>query len=220
MSPNKLQSRQVHRKKYRTDKKSNVTTKKMKIDESQMTDSPYNMAISNTETKVLSKAEKERIRYKTDDEFKARKTDELKRKYWENKGIRSKKICSGIEKYEENETYRKNMIQAGIQKYKADEDYRNDLIQAGIQKYKEDHEYREKLKQASVQNTSPSKNHAKGDILRFSESVENLLGERASDLLINAIALSKSSSETSQSFFDGHFNSRARREKYDTICDG
>ncbi|CAG2188270.1 unnamed protein product [Mytilus edulis] len=104
----------------------------------------------------------------TDGEFRARKIDTGKRKYWENEEIRSKKIYSGIKKYEENEIYRDNMIHAGIQKYQEDEnyrdtlidygihkyqedeDYRKALIQSGIEKYKDDNEYREKLKQASI----------------------------------------------------------------------
>ncbi|CAG2185969.1 unnamed protein product [Mytilus edulis] len=151
ISPNGLQSRQEHE--YDISRKSEVSTKKMKIDENQMNDS-----LNNTESKVL-KNEKERIRYMTDDKFRARKIDTSKRKYQENEGIRSKKICSGIKKYEENETYRENLIQAGIQKYEEDEDYRNILIQAGIEKYKEDNEYREKLKQASIHKYKANEKH-------------------------------------------------------------
>ncbi|XP_071169752.1 uncharacterized protein [Mytilus edulis] len=143
ISPNGLQSRQEHE--YDISRKSEVSTKKMKIDENQKDD-----FLNNTESIIL-KNEKERIRYMTDDKFRARKIDNSKRKYQENEGIRSKKICSGIKKYEENETYRENLIQAGIQKYKEDETYRENLIQAGIQKYKEDETYRENLIQAGIQ---------------------------------------------------------------------
>ncbi|CAC5380579.1 unnamed protein product [Mytilus coruscus] len=167
ISPNGLQSRQGHGKKYQISK-SEVTTKKMKVDENQMIDSDNKIKVCKTKSKVLSKNEKERIRYMTDDEFRARKVDTLKRKYWENGEIRSKKIYSGIKKYEENKLYRDNMIHAGIQKYKEDEnyrdtliahgihkyqedeDYRKALIQSGVEKYKDDNEYREKLKQASI----------------------------------------------------------------------
>ncbi|CAC5422831.1 unnamed protein product [Mytilus coruscus] len=82
MSPNELQSRQEHEKKYEISRKSEVTTKKMKIDENQMNDS-----LNNTESKVL-KNERERIRYMTDDKYRARKIDISKRKYQENEGIR------------------------------------------------------------------------------------------------------------------------------------
>ncbi|CAG2225833.1 unnamed protein product [Mytilus edulis] len=113
----------------------------------------------------------------TDGEFRARKIDTGKRKYWENEEIRSKKIYSGIKKYEENEIYRDNMIHAGIQKYQEDEnyrdtlidygihkyqedeDYRKALIQSGIEKYKDDNEYREKLKQASIHKYEADVNH-------------------------------------------------------------
>ncbi|VDI44625.1 Hypothetical predicted protein [Mytilus galloprovincialis] len=169
ISPNGLQSRQEHE--YDMSRKSEVSTKKMKIDENQKVD-----FLNDTESKIL-KNEKERIRYMTDDKFRARKIDNSKRKYQENEGIRSKKICSGIKKYEENETYRENLIQAGIQKYKEDEtyrenliqagiqkyeedeDYRNILIQAGIEKYKDDNEYREKLKQASIHKYKANEKH-------------------------------------------------------------
>ncbi|CAC5388038.1 unnamed protein product [Mytilus coruscus] len=90
ISLNGSQSRQEHRKKYQNSK-SEVTTKKMKIDENQMTDSDMSdnkIKVVKAESKVLSKNEKERIRYMTDDEFRARKTDTLKRKYWENEEIR------------------------------------------------------------------------------------------------------------------------------------
>ncbi|CAC5377345.1 unnamed protein product [Mytilus coruscus] len=95
ISPNRLQSRQEHGKKYQYSK-SEVTTKKMKIDENQTTDSDNEIKVCKTESKVLSKNEKERIRYMTDDEFRTRKIDTLKRKYWENEEIHSKKIYSGI----------------------------------------------------------------------------------------------------------------------------
>ncbi|VDI70575.1 Hypothetical predicted protein [Mytilus galloprovincialis] len=160
ISLNGSQSRQEHWKKYQNSK-SEVPTKKMKIDENQMTDSDNKIKVGKTESKVFSKNEKERIRYMTDDEFRARKIDTGKRKYWENEEIRSKKIYSGIKKYEENEIYRDNMIHAGIQKYKEDENYRDALIQeefevsrrrelqvliqAEIQKYQEDENYRDTL---------------------------------------------------------------------------
>ncbi|CAC5380568.1 unnamed protein product [Mytilus coruscus] len=90
ISLNGSQSRQEHRKKYQNSK-SEVTTKKMKFDENQMTDSDMSdnkIKVVKAESKVLSKMRKERIRYMTDDEFRARKTDTLKRKYWENEEIR------------------------------------------------------------------------------------------------------------------------------------
>ncbi|VDI65735.1 Hypothetical predicted protein [Mytilus galloprovincialis] len=92
------------------------------------------------------RTEKERIRYRKDEEFKARKTSTLKRKYWENEGTRLKKV----KKYEEDQTYRDNLIQAGIKKYREDKDYRDALKESGIQKYQKNDKYREKLKQASV----------------------------------------------------------------------
>ncbi|CAC5422289.1 OTUD4 [Mytilus coruscus] len=66
-APNGLQSRQEHEKKYEISRKSEVTKKKLKIDENQMTISLNNteMDICNTESKILSKNEKERIRYTT-----------------------------------------------------------------------------------------------------------------------------------------------------------
>ncbi|VDI42380.1 Hypothetical predicted protein [Mytilus galloprovincialis] len=157
LSPNLLQCRQSYAEKYQDDRKSKVTAKKMKLDKNQITTSIYNLGDCNTE--VLSKAEKERIKYWTDDKFRARKTYTLKRKYWENEEIRSKKLCLGIKKYEENETYRENLIQAGIKKYKEDEKYRDVLIKSGIQKYQEDPEYREMLKQASIEKYKSDENH-------------------------------------------------------------
>ncbi|VDI67928.1 Hypothetical predicted protein [Mytilus galloprovincialis] len=169
LSPNPLQCRQSYAEKFQVDRKSEVTSKKMKVDENQTTGLIYNLGNCNTESKGLSKAEKEKIKYWTDDKFRARKTNTLKRKYWENEGIRSKKLCLGIKKYKENETYRENLIQAGIykyqedkgykdaliesgiEKYKEDKVYRDALIQSGIQKYHHDPEYREKLKQASIE---------------------------------------------------------------------
>ncbi|CAC5412726.1 unnamed protein product [Mytilus coruscus] len=144
MSSNELQSRQEHEKKYEISRTSEVTTKKMKIDENQMND-----FLNNTESKVL-KNEKERIRYMKDDKYRARKIDISKRKYQENEGIRSKKICSGIQKYEEDEDYRNILIQAGIEKYKEDNEYREKLKQASIHKYKADEKHKEHVKQASI----------------------------------------------------------------------
>ncbi|VDI59099.1 Hypothetical predicted protein [Mytilus galloprovincialis] len=149
-SPNPLQFRRSCAEKFQDDK-SEITAKKMKLDENQITGSIYNLGDCNTESKVISKAEKERIKYWTDDKFRTRKTYTLKRKYWENEEIRSKKLCLGIRKYEKNEKYRENLIQAGIEKYQDDEEYRDVLIKSGIQKYQEDPEYREKLKEASIE---------------------------------------------------------------------
>ncbi|XP_063426085.1 uncharacterized protein LOC134709887 [Mytilus trossulus] len=150
LSPNPLQYRQSYAEKYQVDRKSEVTSKKMKVDENQTTGSIYNLGDCNTESKGLSKAEKERIKYWTDDTFRARKTNTLKRKYWENEGIRSKKLCLGIKKYKENETYRLNLIQAGIQKYQDDEEYRDALIESGIYKYQEDKGYKDALIQSGI----------------------------------------------------------------------
>ncbi|CAG2185965.1 unnamed protein product [Mytilus edulis] len=143
LPPNPLQCRQSNAEKYQVDRKSVVTSKKMKVDENQKTGSIYNFGEYNTESKVLSKAKKEKIKYWTDDTFRARKTNTLKRKYWENEGIRSNKLCLGIKKYKENETYRENLIQAGIEKYKDDKGYKDALIQSEIEKYKDDKGYRD-----------------------------------------------------------------------------
>ncbi|CAC5395212.1 unnamed protein product [Mytilus coruscus] len=159
VSPNPLQCKQSYAENYQVGKKFEVTSKKMKADENQITSSVYYMGHCNTESKVLPKAEKERIKYQTDDKFRARKSNTLKRKYWENEGIRSKKLCLGITKYEENETYRENLIQAGTKKYQDDKDYRDALIKSGIQKYQKDNEYREKLKQASKHKYKADENH-------------------------------------------------------------
>ncbi|XP_071172145.1 uncharacterized protein [Mytilus edulis] len=142
ISPNGLQSKQEHE--YDISRKSEVSTKKMKIDENQMNDS-----LNNTDSKVL-KNEKEKIRYMTDDKFRARKIDTSKRKYQENEGIRSKKICSGIKKYEEDEDYKNILIQAGIEKYKEDNEYREKLKQASIHKYKANEKHKEHVKQESI----------------------------------------------------------------------
>ncbi|CAG2237450.1 unnamed protein product [Mytilus edulis] len=160
---NRLQSSPVERKKYEFDGKCEVPTLKINY--------------PDDEIKVLSKAEKERIRYRKNEEFRARKTSTLKRKYWEHEGTRLKKN----KKYEEDQTYRDNLIQAGIkkyredneyrdalkefgiQKYKTDEDkdYRDNLIQSGIQKYQENDNYREKLKQASIYKYEEDEEHKK-----------------------------------------------------------
>ncbi|CAC5366509.1 unnamed protein product [Mytilus coruscus] len=67
-------------KKNDIDRKSDIATKKSKIDKSQMTYSINNLDDNYDESKVLPKAEKERIRYRIDDEFRARKTNTLKKK--------------------------------------------------------------------------------------------------------------------------------------------
>ncbi|CAC5361235.1 unnamed protein product [Mytilus coruscus] len=90
-STSRLQSNIVISKKNDIDRKSDIATKKSKIDKSQMTYSINNLDDNYDESKVLPKAEKERIRYRIDDEFRARKTNTLKRKYWENDGTRLKK---------------------------------------------------------------------------------------------------------------------------------
>ncbi|CAC5377894.1 unnamed protein product [Mytilus coruscus] len=92
--------------KYQVDRKYEVTSKDVKVDENQITGLVNNLGNCNTESNFLSKAEKERIKYQTDDKFRARKIDISKRKYWENEGIRSKKIWLGIKKYEENDIQR------------------------------------------------------------------------------------------------------------------
>ncbi|VDI52854.1 Hypothetical predicted protein [Mytilus galloprovincialis] len=150
-SPNPFQYRQKYVEKFQVDRKSEVTSKKMKVDENQTTGLIYNLGNCNTESKGLSKAEKEKIKYWADDKFRARKTNTLKRKYWENEGIRSKKLCVGIKKYKENETYRENLIQAGIQKYHDDEEYRDALIESGIYKYQEDKGYKDALIESGIE---------------------------------------------------------------------
>ncbi|VDI17817.1 Hypothetical predicted protein [Mytilus galloprovincialis] len=112
-----------------------------------------------TDIYTFYNAEKEKIKYWTDDTFRARKTNTLKRKYWENEGIRSKKLCLGIKKYKENETYRENLIQAGIQKYQDDEDYRNALIESGIYKYQEDKGYKDALIQSGIEKYKEDKGY-------------------------------------------------------------
>ncbi|CAC5414993.1 unnamed protein product [Mytilus coruscus] len=94
---NRMQSSPVKRKKDEVDRKFEVRTLNMNDFDN------YSEDVS----KVLSKAEKERIRYRIDDEFRARKTSTMKRKYWENEGTRSKKK---IKKYEEDQSYRENLI--------------------------------------------------------------------------------------------------------------
>ncbi|CAG2226514.1 unnamed protein product [Mytilus edulis] len=130
---NRMQSSPVGREKYEFERKYEVPT--LKINDSDN--------YSDDELKVLSKAEKERIRYRKDEEFKARKNSTLKRKYWEN------------------ETYRDNLIQAGIKKYREDKDYRDVLKESGIQKYQENDKYREKLRRASIYKYEVDEQHKK-----------------------------------------------------------
>ncbi|CAC5369154.1 unnamed protein product [Mytilus coruscus] len=92
LSPNPLQCRQGYAEKYQVGRKSEVSSKDVKVDENQITGLVNNLGNCNTESIFVSKAEKERIKYQTDDEFRARKTNISKRKYWENEGIRSKKF--------------------------------------------------------------------------------------------------------------------------------
>ncbi|CAC5413596.1 unnamed protein product [Mytilus coruscus] len=167
MSPSSFQINEIHRKDDHIERKSEVASKKTKLDKNQVKYSKNNLDNCYDELTVLSKAEKERIRYKIDHEFRTRKTVTLKRKYWGNEEIRLKKIKkyekdqtyresliqSGIAKYHEDEDYRNTLIQSGISKYHEDEDNRNALIQSGIAKYHEDENYRNKLKLASVQKT-------------------------------------------------------------------
>ncbi|CAC5363547.1 unnamed protein product [Mytilus coruscus] len=156
---NRMQSSPVGREKYKFDRKYEVPTLKMNY--------------SDDESKVLSKAEKEGKIYSKDEEFKARKTSTLKRKYWEDEGTRLKKI----KKYEEDQIYRDNLIQAGIKKYREDKDYRDalkesgiqkyenyadyrgNLIQSGIQKYQEDKDYRDNLIQSGIQKYQEDKDY-------------------------------------------------------------
>ncbi|VDI23724.1 Hypothetical predicted protein [Mytilus galloprovincialis] len=95
------------------------------------------------------------MRYRKDEEFKARKTSTLKRKYWENEGTRLKKI----KKYEEDQTYRDNLKQAGIKKYREDKDYRDALIESGTQKYKTDEDYRDSLIRAGKEKYQEDKDY-------------------------------------------------------------
>ncbi|VDI12102.1 Hypothetical predicted protein [Mytilus galloprovincialis] len=129
----------------------------MKVDENQTTGSIYNFGEYNTESKVLSKAEKEKIKYWTDDKFRARKTNTLK----ENTGRMKEYVPKNyvFRKYQDDEEYRNALIESGIYKYQEDKGYRDALIQSGIEKYLEDPEYREKLKQASIVKYKEDENH-------------------------------------------------------------
>ncbi|XP_063442041.1 uncharacterized protein LOC134722357 [Mytilus trossulus] len=152
---NRMLSSLVRREKYEFERKYEVPTSKTNDSDN----------FWNDELKVLSKAEKERMRYRKDEEFKARKTSTLKRKYWENEGTRLKKIKkyeedqtfrdnlkqAGIKKYREDKEYRDALIESGTQKYKTDEDYRDSLIRAGKEKYHEDKDYRDNLIQSGIQ---------------------------------------------------------------------
>ncbi|CAG2237476.1 unnamed protein product [Mytilus edulis] len=148
---NRMQSSPVEREKSEFDRKCEVPT--LKINDSDNS--------SDDESKVLSKAEKERIRYRKDEEFKARKISTLKRKYRENETYRDNLIQAGIKKYREDKDYRDALKESGTQKYKENEDYRDNLIQSGIQKYQENDKYREKLKRASVYKYEEDEQHKK-----------------------------------------------------------
>ncbi|CAG2244663.1 unnamed protein product [Mytilus edulis] len=148
---NRMQSSPVEREKSEFDRKCEVPT--LKINDSDN--------YSDDESKVLSKAEKERIRYRKDEEFKARKISTLKRKYRENETYRDIAIQAGIKKYREDKDYRDALKESGTQKYKENEDYRDNLIQSGIQKYQENDKYREKLKRASIYKYEEDEQHKK-----------------------------------------------------------
>ncbi|CAG2254349.1 unnamed protein product [Mytilus edulis] len=135
ISLNGSQSRQEHWKKYQNSK-SEVPTKKMKIDENQMTDSDNKIKVGKTESKVFSKM---------------RKKGSSIQKYQEDENYRDTLIDYGIHKYQEDEDYRKALIQSGIEKYKDDNEYREKLKQASIHKYEADVNHKEHVKQASIQ---------------------------------------------------------------------
>ncbi|CAG2225841.1 unnamed protein product [Mytilus edulis] len=116
---------------------------------------------SDDEWKVFSKAEKERLRYRKDEEFKARKTSTLKRKYWENETYRDNLIQAGIKKYREDKDYRDNLKESGIQKYQENDEYREKLKRASIYKYEEDEQHKKHVKQASVQKYKEDEKHKK-----------------------------------------------------------
>ncbi|CAG2206196.1 unnamed protein product [Mytilus edulis] len=127
---NRMQSSPVEREKSEFDRKCEVPT--LKINDSDN--------YSDDESKVLSKAEKERIRYRKDEEFKARKISTLKRKYRENETYRDNLIQA-------DEKHKKHVKQASVQKYKEDEKHKEHVKQASIQKYADDDSHRCKVKQ-------------------------------------------------------------------------
>ncbi|XP_071131126.1 reticulocyte-binding protein homolog 2a-like [Mytilus edulis] len=146
---NRMQSSPVGSEKSEFDRKCEVPTLKI-IDSDNYSDD---------ESKVLSKAKKERIRYRKDEEFKARKISTLKRKYWENETYRDNLIQAGIKKYREDKDYRDALKESGIQKYQENDKYREKLKRASIYKYEEDEQHKTHVKQASVQKYKEDEKH-------------------------------------------------------------
>ncbi|XP_063400159.1 uncharacterized protein LOC134684781 [Mytilus trossulus] len=146
---NRMQSSPVERENSEFDRKCEVPT--LKINDSDNS--------SDDESKVLSKAEKERIRYRKDEEFKARKISTLKRKYRENETYRDIAIQAGIKKYREDKDYRDALKESGIQKYQENDKYREKLKRASVYKYEEDEQHKKHVKQASVQKYKEDEKH-------------------------------------------------------------
>ncbi|VDI54287.1 Hypothetical predicted protein [Mytilus galloprovincialis] len=126
--------------------------------QNRMQSSPVGREKSEFDRKFLSKAEKERIRYRKDEEFKARRK---KRKYWENETYRDNLIQAGIKKYREDKDYRDALKESGIQKYQENDKYREKLKRASIYKYEEDEQHKKHVKQASVQKYKEDEKHKK-----------------------------------------------------------
>ncbi|VDI19187.1 Hypothetical predicted protein [Mytilus galloprovincialis] len=148
LSFNRLQSEssKVHRKRHMLERRPAVRTKKINVEESQITD------IDNQcdDSYLKSKAGKQKRKYHSDTSFKEKKKTQVQNAYWENEETRLKKIQSGKEKYKNDQVYREHLIDAGVKKYRENDDYREKLIQTGVSKYKTDEVYREKLIQTGV----------------------------------------------------------------------